>query len=815
LAPAFEGEESLLESRCEAPGRNFESRPTMKPRATYRMQLHKGFAFQDAARQADYLSSLGISHVYTSPILAARAGSKHGYDVIDHSRINPELGGESGFRELATALKARDIGLIVDIVPNHMAVGKADNSWWLDLLRCGPASAYAKTFDIDWDSPGFEGKVVAPFLDGAPKDLIERGTLRLEIAGGVWAFGYFDHRFPLRDQDQDTDWSAASHADLRDLLQHQHFALLNWRDADAKINWRRFFDITDLAAIRVAEPEVFQAVHQKIFSLYAEGLVAGVRIDHIDGLADPNSYCRQLRACLEEMRTGAYIVVEKILADGEELPDWHTDGTTGYDAMNELSAFLHKDDQGALEASWQRYSGRGRSFEEEEVEARAEMLRTKFEAQFAATCRAFEKLLPGEPVNIALGQIIIHLRCYRSYATGRSDSPGPGAALETAMQKVGVINPDLKPTLTFIYKLFCSVADDSLVVDALRRFHQLSAPIAAKAVEDTAFYRYGRLLSRNDVGFDPRRHTLRADAFHHRMGSRISCFPDAMITVATHDHKRGADARARLAAISHHVQAWLDFVEYFEPPKVVDAADFYFLLQTLVGAWPSTQVDEAFVERISHWCEKYLREAKLRSSWTSPAVDYEDAFKALARELCLGDNGRAFRSQLSLLLQTIEPQAKANMLIQTILEYTLPGVPDLYQGGEFLDLSLVDPDNRSPVDYAARQAALANHGSMKQEIIAALLSLRKGDPNLWRLGSYEPFPIQSDGDDLLGFRRTNAQSTLLTIICRTALCRHADTVTLDGQYSDVLTGDLHGPGETPLRGILGGRAAAVLYAFRS
>jgi (1->4)-alpha-D-glucan 1-alpha-D-glucosylmutase len=783
----------------------------MTPRATYRIQLHKDFTFQDAARQADYFSSLGISHVYTSPILAARIGSKHGYDVIDHSRINPELGGEPGFRELAAALKARGIGIIVDIVPNHMAVGQADNLWWLDLLQCGKTSVYANTFDIDWDAPTFEGRVVAPFLDGCAKDLIERGELRLFADGGAWAFGYFDHRFPLRHQDQDTDWSAASHAELWELLQRQHFVLLNWRDADAKINWRRFFDITDLAAIRVGEPDVFRAVHQKIFSLYAEGLIDGVRVDHIDGLADPKAYCIQLRNSLEALRPGGYIVVEKILADGEKLPDWQTDGTTGYDAMNELSAFLHRDDHGSLEDFWQRYSGRRRSFEAEEIDARTEVLGTKFEAQFAATCRAFEKLMPGQPVHTSLAHIIVHLRCYRSYATGRAGSPGPGAALETALQKVGEINSDLKATLSSIHALFCSFSGDPLVVDALRRFHQLSAPIAAKAVEDTAFYRYGRLLSRNDVGFDPRRHIFQSEAFHGRMAARVSSVPQAMLTIATHDHKRGADARARLAALSHHAQAWTGFVEGCERPKGIDPADFYFLLQTLVGAWP-TQIDEAFVERIAQWCEKYLREAKLRSNWASPVVAYEDAFKALARDLCLAQGSEAFRSQLASLLQTIDAQAQANMMIQTVLEYTLPGVPDLYQGTEFADFSLVDPDNRRPVDYTARQAALANQRCAKQETIAALLSVRRSDPELWRLGTYEPLSIPSHGDRLFGFRRGHAESTLLTIIDRTVSEPLAESLTLDCEFSDVITGALFGPGETSLAIILGSRNAAVLYA---
>ena len=519
----------------------------------------------------------------------------------------------------AAALRARDIGLIVDIVPNHMAVGKSDNLWWLDLLQCGPKSRFATTFDLDWDAPGFEGKVIAPFLDGSARELIGSGKLHLTSDGGAWAFKYFDHRFPLRLEDQDLDWSAASHAELWELLQRQHFVLLNWREADAKINWRRFFDITDLAAIRIGEPEVFRAVHEKIFRLYGEALIDGVRVDHIDGLADPMAYCTQLRRSLEELRPGAYVVVEKILADGERLPDWPVDGTTGYDAMNELSAFLHSEDQGALETLWHSYSGRNFTFEEEETRARSELLETKFVAQFGATCRAFEKLLPDPSAQAALKQILMHLRCYRSYATGRPGSPGLGEGLERALREAGGNNPDLNPTLSAIREIFSSVADDPAIVDALRRFHQLSAPIAAKAVEDTAFYRYGRILSRNDVGFDPRRHTFRSADFHARMARRLSDAPATMLTTATHDHKRGADTRARLAAVSHYVRDWENFVRGWGPPKAVDPADAYFLLQTLVGAWPAAQVDKAFADRIAQWCEKYLREAKLRSSWATPS----------------------------------------------------------------------------------------------------------------------------------------------------------------------------------------------------
>jgi (1->4)-alpha-D-glucan 1-alpha-D-glucosylmutase len=343
-------------------------------RATYRLQFHKGFTFSDAAEWAEYFAALGVSHIYSSPILTARAGSRHGYDVVDHAHINPELGGEEGFRAFASTLKQHGIGIILDIVPNHVAVGGADNPWWLDLLEKGRASRYADYFDIDWDAPGLENKVFAPFLGEAPQAALAKGDLKLVREAGKWTFAYFDHRFPLRPEDQDN-----REGDPEALLARQNFVLADWREADARLNWRRFFDITDLAAMRPNEPEVFQAIHAKIFALYGEDLIQGVRVDHVDGIADPGAYCRTLRARLDDIRPGAYIVVEKILADGEILPtDWQVDGTTGYDFMNEISALEHQPDDGVLESIWQRESARGLSFEQEEQRARHEMLLTKF-----------------------------------------------------------------------------------------------------------------------------------------------------------------------------------------------------------------------------------------------------------------------------------------------------------------------------------------------------------------------------------------------------------------------------------------------------
>ena len=481
----------------------------MIPRATYRMQFHKRFTFADATPLADYLAGLGVSHLYASPILAARAGSTHGYDVIDHSRISPELGGEDGFRALAAALKMRGIGIIIDIVPNHMAVGGADNPYWLDLLEKGPDSVFANMFDIDWEpaQANLRDKVLVPLLGSKTRDAIECGDLTLirDEALGKLAFAYAEHRFPLRKEDYapvEADLAAANApARLRALLEQQNFRLAFWRDAAERINWRRFFDITDLAALRIEDDGVFEIVHAVALRLYAEGLIDGVRVDHVDGLADPRAYCRKLRARLEalsvqrESKAPAYIVVEKILAQGEELPkDWEVEGTTGYDFMDQVSA-LQQDaaNAGRFAQFWSTLSGRPPDFESEERAARGEILESAFSGQLRAAAIAFNEANPEiaqEDFTKALTALLTHFHANRTYA----ETPSP--QFEAACEKARAQAPPA--ALEAIALALHGPAND-----AARRFNQLAAPVAAKAVEDTAFYRYGRLLSRNDVGFAP------------------------------------------------------------------------------------------------------------------------------------------------------------------------------------------------------------------------------------------------------------------------------------------------------------------------
>jgi len=779
-------------------------------RATYRLQFHKGFTFTDAIPWAGYFAALGISHIYASPILTARADSLHGYDVVDHAQINPELGGEDGFRALAAALKQKDIGIIVDIVPNHVAVGRADNGWWLDLLENGPASRYANYFDIDWDAPGLENKVFAPFLGAAPHVALAEGDLKLvrNEKTGKRGFAYFDHLFPLRPEDQES----TDPAEL--LLRRQNFVLADWHEADLRLNWRRFFDITDLAAIRPGEPEVFEVLHAKIFELYRENLIQGVRVDHVDGIADPAAFCRQLRARLEAIRPGAYIVIEKILADQETLPaDWRMDGTTGYDFMNEISALEHQPDDGALERLWQRQGRRGLSFEQEEQRARVEMLRAKFAGQRAATVRAFAKVLDhdADTIDAALIAIIAALRCYRSYATGGPDSPGAGPFLDKAFLHAARDQPGMASVIEDIAALFARREGDPLVVDALRRFSQLSAPVAAKAVEDTAFYRYGRILSRNDVGFDPHRHVMEVEEFHQRMTTRASSGASAMLTTATHDHKRGEDARARIAVLSHLPGAWEEFIAALPAAADIHSADAYQLYQTLLGAWPDEAPGEDFVTRIQGWCQKYLREAKLRSNWATPDEGYEARFCEQASELILGPHGALFRTLLSALLARIRPLAQAHTLLQVVLRNCVPGVPDLYQGREFVDLSLVDPDNRRPVDFTACASALKDNSRTKQRAIARLLAARRDDPDLWARGDYRPLIPPNDNPNILAFCRMHGQSQLIVVaMIRAGTMEGA--LQLERNYRELLSGRDFPAGQAAFADLLENHTAAVLYA---
>ncbi|WP_454689993.1 malto-oligosyltrehalose synthase [Achromobacter aloeverae] len=798
---------------------------TGTPRATVRLQFHAGYTLDDAVAQVPYFARLGVSHVYASPLTRARRGSTHGYDVVDHGQVNPELGGEAALRRLVQALHAHGMGLILDIVPNHMATS-ADNPWWWSVLRDGRASPHATWFDIDWEpaDTGLHGKVLAPFLGKPYGAALADGDIRLRLGDAGWYIDAAGAPYPLADGSLDASLPDPAHAHdpatpagrarLHELLERQAYRLAWWRSAADEINWRRFFEITDLIGVRVEQPAVFDAVHAMALSLYEEGLVDGLRVDHVDGLADPIAYCARLHAELADRsarRPGAragqvpYLIVEKILGNDEVLDErWMVDGTTGYDFMDQVGAVLHDAaGVGPITELWQTLAIDTRSFAEVADEARELMLLRHFPAERYATARALHRVAALDPMTRDWGQAAILrvlwqlLRAfpvYRTYADAQGrhalDQLRFDAAAATAHARIRADRDgDDGPLLEAMGDWLGGQPARGLPPEqrearelATRRFQQLTPPLTAKSLEDTAFYRYGRLLSRNEVGADPAVFHLPVEAFHRRCAARARRLPRAMVTTATHDHKRGEDTRARIMALSEVPTAWSRFAHdwmHTHAPAAYNGngqlaphpADLYMLLQTLVGAWPlDLRADDAdglraYAERVGAWQLKALREAKVRTSWVAPDESYEQACASTLEALM--QPGEA--DDVAAFAHRIAAAGAVNSLSQTLLRLTVPGVPDLYQGTEFWDFSLVDPDNRRPVDYAARAAALDAHdagdvdgllagwrdGRIKQAIVHGALEARRARPGLYAQGSYVPLPVLGPrGDHIVAFVRS-------------------------------------------------------------
>lgn len=723
----------------------------MIPRATYRIQFHAGFTFADAEAIVPYLADLGVSHLYASPITMAATGSTHGYDVIDPTRINPELGGEEGLLSLVATLKAHGLGLIIDIVPNHMGVAGDENLWWMDVLEHGQASRYAPVFDIDWRE-----RVVLPVLGSPLPEALANGAVKLVARGEGQGVQLYDGPiYPLR---SDVPLSG----DLAALLDQQHYRLTYWRAANDVLNWRRFFSINELAGVRIEDPAVFDLTHKLYFDLYERGLIDGVRVDHVDGLTDPAGYCRTLRERFDAIDPDrhAYIVVEKIVAAEEPFAtDWTIEGTSGYDFMREVSEVLHDPTgQPALMETWEEVSDRSADFADEALTARFDLLEWQFEGQLTACVSAFHELAQGEGcdwvtagmLRRALQRLLWVFPVYRTYGTGddapAADGPIRQAAYDAALP---LMPPGEAPVLDLVLGWLAGDGGKE-AAEAVRRFQQLSAPIAAKGVEDTAFYRHAVLLSANDVGFEPGRFACSLTDFHEAMQGRAQRTPHALLATATHDHKRGEDARARLAVLSavpevweSHVGRWLALAE--EHAETVDPADAYTLFQTLVGAWE--EGDGTLLGRVHDWQRKALREAKLRSSWEAPDEAYETRCHELATWLLESEDGAEFRQDFTRFMTRIAAAAQANTLAQTALHLLAPGVPDIYQGCELLDHSMVDPDNRRPVDFARPRDLLARGAAegeaAKLRLVADLLARRKEGAALAH-GRYEPLPVTGE-----------------------------------------------------------------------
>ncbi|CAM4108245.1 malto-oligosyltrehalose synthase [Bordetella tumulicola] len=812
----------------------------MTPRATARLQLHAGFTLDDARAQVPYYAQLGISHLYISPLSTARCGSTHGYDVTDHSRVNPELGGEAALRQLVAALRGHDMGLIVDIVPNHMAADCA-NLWWRDVLTHGPASRYADWFDIDWHpaDTALQGKLLLPQLAQPYGVSLRAGDiqLRYDAITDTYVIDVAGTRLPLatgtepvqvapgtlRESHDPADQAGLTR--LHQLLERQHYRLAWWRTAADQINWRRFFEIDTLVGVRVEQPAVFKAVHALTLRLYTEGLIDGVRIDHIDGLADPIGYCRQLRTALtahgqNRMAAGLprdpYLIVEKILAPGEVLDGrWDIDGTTGYDFMDQAGALLHDPAAASvLIPAWQVLAQDARPTAQQLEGVRLHMLSRHFAAERRALVRAFLRLArqtletrdwSEDAIDRVLTRLLAAFPVYRTYA----DPQGRNASDQTYCQIAAtrarhLPGPALSQADVELLEqidrwLAGGTAQDDACV-AVRRFQQLTPPLAAKALEDTLFYRYGPILSRNEVGASPDQFALSVADFHRACAARARRFPAAMLATATHDHKRGEDVRARLAVLTEAPLEWLRHVQQWlgppgDPPT---AADRYMLLQTLVGAWPpeldpadTTGVDH-FLDRVRAWQCKAVREAKQHSSWTQHNLAYESACdQYLSRLREPTDTHPPRLGEIAAFAERLTPAGLVNSLVQTTLRMTVPGVPDLYQGTEFWDFSLVDPDNRHPVNYETRMAALINapasitggdtltqagwrSGRIKQHLIRCLLQRRAAYPLLFQHGSYLPLSVHgAQAVHVLAFVRSHEDQHLLVVVPRLCALRLA------------------------------------------
>lgn len=860
----------------------------MKPfTASIRLQFHKDFTLDDAVALVPYFEQLGVSHVYASPLLKARAGSMHGYDVVDPTVVNPELGGEPALRRLVAALRERQMGLVLDIVSNHMAVGGASNPWWLDLLEWGRRSPYANFFDIQWHSPDplLEGQLLIPFLGSDYGTALQQGDipLRFDAEAGSIYVEHYEHRFPICPPDyasilsiavdnrleamgerfgalaHDADAYAQAPAlrqelanlaaegavfraletvlklydsttpegfdRLHRLLERQHYRLASWRTAADDINWRRFFDINELGGLRVERGEVFEATHAKIFQMVEEGLVDGLRIDHVDGLANPRAYCRKLRRRVErllpkrpaEAKVEHFpIFVEKILGNGEQLHrDWNVDGTTGYEFMNQVSLVQH-DPRGEQHLSdlWVRMSGRSADFMEEVRAGRRFVLHGTLAGDFESVAQALLQVARSDlmsrdftlgSIRRALEALIVHYTVYRTYITpcGRPAEDEPFFAQAVEGARADLSEGDW-PVLDFLVRWLGGEPWRNLPVGRRRqtlrhacvRFQQLSSPTAAKAMEDTAFYRSARLISRNDVGFDPEVFSAAPEAFHEACQLRAAAFPRNLLATATHDHKRGEDTRARLAVISErstwygalitHWQALASSLrgEYADGPAP-SGGDEAMLYQALLGSWPlDLQADDAaglaaYAERMQQWQQKALREAKLVSSWSAPNEAYEGACRDFLQNLLTADSTLALRQSIVSAVHVLAPAGALNGLVQATLKATVPGIPDLYQGAEFWDFSLVDPDNRRPVDYTARSEALAtatdplallenwSDGHVKQALIAALLNIRAKEPALFLQGDYLPLEVHGEqANRVLAFARLHQGRHAIVIVPR-------------------------------------------------
>jgi (1->4)-alpha-D-glucan 1-alpha-D-glucosylmutase len=733
--------------------------------STYRLQLRGrssgfGFTFADAENLLDYLDDLGVSHLYLSPIITAVGGSSHGYDVTDPTTVSPELGGPDGLARLAAAARARGMGLVVDIVPNHVGVDKPEqNAWWWDVLRHGRTSDYAAFFDIDWDSE--DGRIVLPLL-GSDDDIAD-----LRVDDGLLRLG--DLALPIAPGTSD-----GTGPEVHD---RQNYRLVGWRRG--QVGYRRFFSITSLAGLRQEDRAVFDASHAEVARWFADGLVDGVRIDHPDGLTNPSGYLAWLR---ELLGAQAWIVIEKILAADEALePTLPVDGTTGYDVLREVGG-VFVDPLGAaaltelFESTGIDYQGMPTMLADLKIRAATDTLASelrRLRRSIAAAAGADHPLLPE-----AVAALLTHIDVYRT------DYLGLAAILPSALAKTQAAKPELGPALQVVAAALAHGGEPAA------RLQQLCGAVTAKAVEDCMFYRDARLVSLNEVGGEPLRFGVGAAEFHHSAATRARIWPQTMTTLSTHDTKRAEDVRARIGVLSQVPSLWSEFVARWEiEAPSPDAATGRFLWQNIFGVWPvSGEVTDQLRARLHGYAEKAIREAAWHTSWNDPDAAFEDA---VHRWLDTVLDGKV-AGQLTEFVAQLNSHAASDALGQKLLALTVPGIPDIYQGTELWDDSLVDPDNRRPVDYAARRAALKELQHPKIRIVTTALRLRRSHPDSFLHGEYLPVLASGQASDhVVAFRRgTDILVAVTRWTVRLAETGWGNTVLPlpDGSWTDTLTG---------------------------
>jgi (1->4)-alpha-D-glucan 1-alpha-D-glucosylmutase len=859
--------------------------PPVIPIATYRVQLTANFDFDAAASIVPYLKALGITHLYASPFMKARQGSTHGYDIVDHTRINPELGGDAGFERLSQALKQHDLGLILDFVPNHVGVHFDDNPWWLDVLEWGPASSHAVSFDIDWDILPFRARsgVLLPILGSSYGEALEKGEIELRYHDDEGSFSawYFEHRLPIAPEryseilrtsvkeagaedgatgqrilDLASRYKGLRHPNrseapafkaelkniaggadvitrgldayragperpaqilaLHHLLERQHYRLGHWRLASSDINYRRFFDVNTLAGLRVEDSGTFDAIHRLVRKLIAEGKLQGLRLDHIDGLRDPAQYFQRLRRLIRDAQgkdaRPFYTVVEKILGEHEKLPSFTgVHGTTGYEWLNTITKVL-VDGNGLdpLDEVWRQVSNISPRLGPVLKEAKRRVLETLLTSEFTVLTRLLARIAAGhystrdfaaDSLRQALELYILHFPIYRTYLTSAGPTGHDRALISETIEKARAdwfaadegIFEFLRDTLTMdLIKPGGPAHSAARVRRFALKVQQFTGPMMAKSLEDTAFYRYHRLLALNEVGGDPSAKAFSVDAFHDAMKIRASEWPHGMTATATHDTKRGEDARTRLMALTELPGEWTSAVARWKiqnaPHLVIEgemrapsAAFEYMLYQTLLGAWPSGERDSSFLERMQAYALKAAREGKQETSWLNPNQAYEAGLRTFLTRILDRSVSAEFLASLETLAQRVSRLGALNSLSQITLKATIPGVPDFYQGTEFWDLSLVDPDNRRPVDFAERAAVLASmdapdweslvqnwsNGHLKLAWTRQLLKLRTELADVFADGDYEPLEVSGPHrDHVIAFARRRGRDAAIIAVAK-------------------------------------------------